>query len=145
MIDRKVKDRLQHDDEYIQAEKAHAALLDKAVAKLVELQDASTIPAITIIPVGYSAHKGAKIIDLLIQYGENELEEKIREGLRQRSFLHKRICHRLQKEIHVFPILCPDCRLPYKNSRESIRHLKLDLPEQLWQDFGDDEEEDEEE
>ncbi|KAH3905195.1 hypothetical protein HBH56_221520 [Parastagonospora nodorum] len=97
--DKEVKDRLREDGEYIAAEKAHAALLDEASAKLAELQEAGMISGRTIIPAGYSAHKGAKITELLMQSGENELVEKIRDGLKQRTLLLKRIRHRLQIEI----------------------------------------------
>jgi hypothetical protein len=99
IIEREVAARLKKDEEYIAAETAHAALLDKASERLADLQEAGNIPETAIIPTGYSAQKGAKITEFLIQSGENELAKKINDGTAERKLLHKRIRHRLQKDI----------------------------------------------
>lgn len=44
----------------------------------------------------------------------------------------------------IFPVICPDCKLPFKDSRAIIKHIRLVHPEQLWLNFDDDDEEDEE-
>lgn len=98
-IDNEVKQSLREDEEYITAEVAHATLLDDASKKLAELQEAGKIPDTVAIPFGYSAHKCAKIIDLFVQFGEDEEAQTIRDAARKRSLHHKRIRHRLQQEI----------------------------------------------
>jgi hypothetical protein len=44
----------------------------------------------------------------------------------------------------VFPVICPDCKFPFKDSRAIIKHIRVVHPEQLWLNFDDDDEEDEE-
>lgn len=82
IIDKEAKDRLKGDDEYIEAEKAHAALLDEASGKACEIREAGIIPELTAIPTGYSAQKAGKSSAILSQYGEFELVNKITNSMR---------------------------------------------------------------
>ncbi|CAN9083863.1 unnamed protein product [Alternaria alternata] len=101
IIEKEVRDSLKYDEEYVEGEKAHAALLDEGSTKLAELQEAGNTPVLdnAVIPTGYSAQKSGRITELLTQSGENELAKKITDGAAQRNLLHKRIRRKLQKEI----------------------------------------------
>lgn len=98
-IDNEVKHRLKGNEDYIQTETSHATLLEEATQKLLDMQDAGGVSDTVMIPVGYSAQKGAKLIELLTKYGEGELAKRVNDGVYQRKLLHKRVRHQLQKEI----------------------------------------------
>jgi uncharacterized C2H2 Zn-finger protein len=76
--------------------------------------------------------------DKLTKYSLSKLEYHVTAGTHSRESQLKRAI----KADNVFPVICPDCQLPFKDSRVFMKHLKEAHTEQLWLDFeGDDEDE----
>jgi hypothetical protein len=75
--------------------------------------------------------------DKLTKYSLSKLEYHVTAGTHSRESQLKRAL----KADNVFPVVCPDCQLPFKSSRVFIKHIKEDHPEQLWEDFDDEDDE----
>jgi uncharacterized C2H2 Zn-finger protein len=75
----------------------------------------------------------------LTQYSLSKLNYHVTAGTHSREEQLKRAI----KEDNIFPIMCPSCNFPFKNSCDSIKHINEIHRKQLWQDIGDDEEEEE--
>jgi hypothetical protein len=75
--------------------------------------------------------------DKLTKYSLSKLNYHVTAGTHTREAQLKRAI----KADSIFPVICPDCQLPFKDSRVFIKHIKEVHPEQLWQDFEDDDEE----
>jgi uncharacterized C2H2 Zn-finger protein len=80
-----------------------------------------------------------KAKDKQTKYSLSKLNYHVTAGTHSREEQLKRAI----KADNTFPIVCPNCGLPYKTSRDFIKHVKESHSEQLWEDFGDDEEEEE--